>query len=268
MQVFINECSLDEQFNPHNLEEAIKTFLQSINSLNQFNNKTVFKSILFFNYKVIKGTHIETSLKANFSLNTVFIQNLKNAINWEESQTHDISAQYIYNEENFVSTSVAEITERKIKSPLLKAVLINFIDSKFGNNTQISIIKNGNFTTNVDCAFDVTSIHEWLIENGYIDPLAIYDESIGLPPLDKQTVLINEAFEPTQWRNGCYGRKVYRLRGTNQLWAVDSSLKHSTNKAHIEVFDEITKMHLGTSIYNAINLNTKYKKSNRSINLY
>jgi hypothetical protein len=60
---------------------------------------------------------------------------------------------------------------------------------------------------------------------------------------------------------------VYKLKDYNQLWVVDGSPKHATNKAHLEVFDATTKKHLGTSIYNKINIDTDYLKPERTINL-
>lgn len=267
MQVFINECSLNEQFNPFNLFEEIRAFLRTINTLNQFNDRKVFKSVMFFDYKAIKNTHIESSLKTNFELNSVFSQNLKNAINWEEEQVHDENSSYIFNEEEYVNTSIAEITERELTIPFLKAVLINFVDSKFAENRIISVQKNLDINANISCAFDETSIQDWLIQNGFINPDAEYDESSGLPPLDKQTVLANDQFEATQWRNGRFGRKVFKFKGTTQLWVVDGSSMHANNRAHIEVFDQITKKHIGTSLYNRIELDPKYIKKNRIINL-
>ncbi|HNQ69058.1 MAG TPA: hypothetical protein PKN32_11820 [Bacteroidales bacterium] len=268
MQVFINECSLNEQLNKYTFVEAIKIFLRVINSVNKFTGTNVYKSVLFFNFKALKDTHIERSLKANFELNSVFSQNLKNALNWEKEQVHDEYSNYICNKEEYVKTSIAEISERKLADPLLNAILINFVDSKFSDNINILVHKNDSDIINVNCAFNESTIHEWLIERGFINPKIAYNEFLGLPPLDCQTVLCtSNKFELTKWRNGKFGRKVYRLIGSNQLWVVDNSIKHATNKAHIEVFDETTKKHLGTSIYNKIELNSKHIEKSRIINL-
>jgi hypothetical protein len=51
------------------------------------------------------------------------------------------------------------------------------------------------------------------------------------------------------------------------LWSVDGWNRHAGSKAHIEVFDENTKKHLGTSLYNQDNLNVEYLEKGRKINL-
>ncbi|MBU0487009.1 MAG: hypothetical protein KKD31_03555 [Bacteroidetes bacterium] len=268
MQVFINECSLNEQFDKYSFVEAIKVFLRTINFFNQFEDKKVLKSELFFNFKALKNTHFGTSLKTNMDLNSVFLQNFKSAISWENSQEHDVNSSYVFNNEEYVKTTIAEITERKIINPLLDAVLLNFLDSKFSDHSTISVRKNDSIDTKINCAFNETSVYEWLIENRIIDSEVEYNESLGLPPLDKQTVLCTSGmFELTKWRNGKFGRKVYKLKGVNQFWVIDNSIHHATNKAHIEIFDAITKKHLGTSIYNKIELNSTHLEKGRTINL-
>lgn len=119
----------------------------------------------------------------------------------------------------------------------------------------------------VDTVYDVQTLFDWCVANGIINPNETYDESSDIAPRDEQTVLNNGAvFELTNYpRNN--GRRIYRKIGTNELWVVDGSRRHAGAKAHIEVFDENTKLHLGTSLYNEIQLDTKYRKSNRDINL-
>jgi len=265
MEIFINECSLIEQFHPYNIVDSIRVFLKTIEAVNKYNDKTVFKSSTFISYKAIKDTHIESSLKSDFNLRSVFFQNLKNATSWESQQIHENESEYIFETINYTGTSVAEIAERKIIEPRGNSILINFIDSVFGDKSEIGVEKNKETTANVNCAYDEDSIIDWLIKIGIIDPYKEYNVNSRLPPLDQQTVLMNPEFELTRWKNN--RRKLYRRIGTNQLWAVDCSKRHTTQKAHIEIFDENTRKHLGTSIYNKIELNTSYCDLSRTVDL-
>lgn len=266
MEVFINECSLHEQFQVDTFRECISNFIRTINIANQINEKTVYRSTLFFDYKAIKDTHIGKTLRDNFELNSLFVQNIKSATCWQDSQVHSSTCSYNYSGNEYVNTSIAEAAERSVKSS--QVILLNFYDSIFKSSTSLSVKKDGTIDLQVGCAFDESSFNNWLINQGLVNPDAKYDEKSGLAPLDSQTVLSNKSlFEETIWRNGKFGRKVYRLRGTNQLWVIDGATKHATNKAHIEVFDENTTKHLGTSLYNEVSLNANYKR-NRKITLY
>lgn len=265
MEVFINECSLNEQFHPHNIVDSIRIFLKAINTVNKYNNTTVFRSSTFLNYKAIKESHIATSLKTNFELNSVFFQNIKSATDWKPEQEHKNGSEYIFEKVNYVGTSVAEISERNINKPHLNSILINFVDSVFSDKTEIGVEIDKATTANVNCAYNEDSMIDWLIKIGIINPYKEYDVNSNLTPLDPQTVLLDSRFELTSWRNN--GRKLYRLKGTNQLWAVDGSQRHATKKAHIEIFDETTRKHLGTSIYNKIELDTSHCVDNRFVDL-
>lgn len=271
MQIFINETSLSAQFCDKTLFfDALKLFLSSVKRISEIkNNKDVFKSNYFFYYTGVKDTYLETLLKENPSLNSVFVQNMQqlNPKSWEKQKNHEDHSTYEYLKKNYTGTSVAELAERRIQDSNLLGFLLNFKDSQFGNISKIQIVKNKINEVDLDCVITPDSIDTWLIDNKYINPNEVYDENSDLPPLDIQTVLRDMTiFEITTYpRNN--GRIVYRRKGTNELWVVDSAKKHAGVKEHIEVFDETTTKHLGTSIYNEINLNDKYKKKNRTINL-
>ncbi len=271
MQIFINETSLSAQFCDKTLFfDALKLFLSSVKRISEIkNSKDVFKSNYFFYYTGIKDTYLETLLKENPSLNSVFVQNMQqlNPKSWEKQKTHEDHSTYEYLKENYTGTSVAELAERRIQDSSLLGFLLNFKDSQFGDTPKIQILKNRNDEVDLDCVISPDSIETWLIDNKYINPDEAYDENSNLPPLDIQTVLRDETiFEKTTYpRNN--GRVVHRRKGTNELWTVDSAKKHAGVKAHIEVFDETTTIHLGTSLYNEIKLNDKYKKKNRTIDL-
>lgn len=269
MQVFINESSLNSQYETkHAFLESIRMFLKSIKIINAYNKeKQVFQSQHFFYSIGLKGTHLGTILKADPSLNALFTQNMQevNPKKWQSNQLHNMASSYEFMSECYTSTSTAELAERKLQNQDLIGLLLNFDKSIFGNLEQIIINKDKTHKIKIDCVVDDNDISRWLIKNKLINPDEEYDEKSKLVPMDFQTVLKDtDLFEITDYPKN-NGRFVYRRKENNQLWVVDSSSRHAGSKAHIEIFDEKTGKHLGTSLYNKIDLNIKHKKD-RSIN--
>lgn len=273
MQIFINESSLDSQYtNEYDLVTSIKMFLKSINRLSE--HKTIgqdhfFKSEYLFYSCGFSDTQLGSSLKKNPSINLLFVQNL-NKISpkvWQKEQVHDNNSTYEYGLDNYTGYSIAELTERKLRDSELKGLLLNFVNSRFNDLDQLEVVKNKSESTKVDCVTTELDIEKWLIRNSFYDADEDYDINLGLPPRDDQTVLKDKTiFERTSYPKN-NGRTVYRRKGHNQLWVVDGSLKHAKSKAHIEVFDETTCKHLGTSLYNKIEVDPEYIGKNRYIRL-
>lgn len=270
MQIFINETSLNSQFeNTADFFDSLKMFLASVKRISDIkNDKSVLKSDNLYFYFGVPGLHLQTTLKKNRQLNEVFVQNMKlvNPKSWQNQQAHEGQSTYEYKDYNYVGTSVAELAERKNQNGNLKGFLLNFSHSQFGSELRIDVIKDKEISIQVECVITSEAIEQWLIANDYINPDEVYDEKSGVPPADCQTVLRDSTkFERTKYpRNN--GRVVYKRIGTNELWAVDSASRHAGTKAHIEVFDEITAKHIGTSLYNEINVNDTHKKKDRYIN--
>ena len=268
MQVFINEKSLHGQFEYFNIAKYIKTFLIAIEYLNSLSlKKLVLTSSSIYYRKIISNELLTSNIPSIHTIKTVLIQNLKNTIKWEDQQLHSKDAIYDFNNDDQESSSVAEITERKLRDSNLNTVLINFSESLFQYNLKITVIKD--FTDNVlvECVFDLDTLQKWLIVNGLIDINEEYDVTSSIPPHDFQTVLVKSGkFEITKYPLQ-QGRKVYRRTGTNELWVVDNSSRHANPKAHIEVFDQESRKHLGTSLYNEIKVRPEYKVENRFISL-
>lgn len=271
MEIFINETSLHGQYaNQYTFLESFKIFLSAIKRIGEIkNDKKTFNSNYLFYYCAIEGEVIQSTIKSIPSLNQAFVQNLQilNPSSWQNDQKHDVSCSYSYRDENLVNTTVAEISERSLISDSYSGFVLNFSDSKFGTGTTFQILKDESTAIDVDSVTSQDEVENWLISRGYLNPSEIYDESLGIPPADYQTVLKDSnIFERTNYpRNN--GRIVYRRKGTNELWTVDSAMKHAGAKAHIEVFDENSRKHLGTSLYNQININSKFKVDTRTINL-
>lgn len=271
MHLFINEASLHGQYKDNiAFFDSLRVFLSSLKRISEIkNDKNLFKSDHFFYYTGIEGIYLESIIKNNPELNHIFVHNLQllSPKSWQKEQMHDASCSYEYNDENFVNTSVAEISERVLVVPNFCGFLLNFHESKFGNTLTFKVSKEQAIIIEVDAVITPEEVENWLINNGFINPSEIYDEASRIAPSDFQTVLKNdEVFEKTSYpRNS--GRIVYRKKGTNELWVVDNAIKHAGAKAHIEIFDEKSKKHIGTSLYNQINLDVRFKVENRTINL-
>jgi hypothetical protein len=273
MQIFINEVSLNNQYDDaRDFKLALKTFLSSIKKISEIGNnkKEVFKSDTFFYYTgLLDGTHLNTMLKSNPELNSSFVQNMQllNPKKWEDQRIHETNSKYEFQGKDYVNTSIAELAERKFQNKDLVGFLLNFSNSIFGDSSRIEIIRDEKSEVSIDCAIYPENIENWLINNNFINVEDEYDENSGIPPTDRQTVLRDtQTFEKTDYPKNNY-RTVYRRIGTNELWAVDGAKRHAGSKAHIEVFDEKTGKHLGTSLYNKIEVNHNFAKKDRSINL-
>lgn len=261
---------MEDQFaNTHDFVEGIRTFISALKRVSEIKSSyKTYKSDYLFYYSGLKDMHLNRALKGDPQLNQAFALNLQtlNPQIWEREKIHRDNVSYVFDKEEFVGTSVAEFAERKFTLPEFKGFLLNFCESRF-INTAILVVRDQTQDILLDCVTSSKSIDEWLRSNEIIDLTDEYDTNSPLPPRDNQTVLVDkELFERTGYPKN-NGRTVYRKIGASQLWVVDSSPKHSGDKAHIEVFDEGTTCHLGTSLYDQINLDTAFKVKNRKINL-
>ena len=102
------------------------------------------------------------------------------------------------------------------------------------------------------------------MSHGFLDPNEAYSKDSRWPPRDYQTILKDHSvFERTSKKN--QGRTVYKRIGTNELWCVDN--EHRGVDAHIEVFDCITRKHIGISLINEIRVDNSRRVSGRTIDL-
>lgn len=268
MQVFINEASLCAQYTcSHHFHEAVKLFLSSLKKIDEIKiDKCILKSHDFYYSRALSDILFESALKKSPSLQHTFYENIQrvNPKCWEKDKCHDNSCHYEFSGKDYVGTSVAELTERKIKTADLNGFLMNFIDSPFGDSTTIHILKNNSDRVAVDCATTPESIDDWLISHGFLNPDEEYSKSSRWPPRDSQTVLRDRSvFERTGKKN--QGRTVYKRIGTNELWCVDNT--HFGVKAHIEVFDCVTCQHIGISLINEIRVDDSHSVPGRTIGL-
>ncbi len=264
VQIFINESSLHGQYNDYDIENNIKEFLNTIKYINeqQFDSK-IFTTKFFFDIsQVFHNQHIGGILQRNSTLKRVFFENIKNVSKWENERVHDLSANYVYEQDDYVGRSIAELAERKLQNDELQEMLINFPNSKFEDKVNIEVCKNNTYNILLNCSFDEDSALNCFISHRLITLNQKYDVNFKYPPRDYQTILNDsEKFAITKYKN--QKRKVYERIGYDELWTVDNL--HFGNDAHIEVFHKITREHLGTSPYDKIILETKYKENDRKL---
>ncbi len=263
MQVFINEKSLHNQFTAYNIQAAVDTFLSAIAVFNEWEVKRdTYASSTIFYAEAVPGVFLTEIVKANKELNDRFLANLKNWGYWEDTIEHDTTCAYTYSAKDYVTSSVAEITQRKINKRSLNTFLLNFTNSLFGTAANIEVIKAPATKAKVDCVYDKDTVTKWLIAKKVIDPAKPYAKTSRVPPQDFQTVLITSGqFTLTHYRN--QGRKVYKRAGYDELWVIDNF--HVGTDAHIEVFSSVTGNHIGISEIGKIAIDTQYQDSDKSI---
>lgn len=268
MEVYINEQSLHSQYHSNNdFKNALLIVIASLNSLEEI-KPVILRNELLYLMPPIRNTNLGALLKANSDLSYRFKDAIQknNVKSWEGNRVQVDSVVYKYVEEICNESSMAELAEKKYNDSDFKGFLLNFQNSKFGDSSEILISRDKEDVI-LNCAYDVNSINQYLISNNLIDENNDYDEALKIAPTDLQTVLKDSSiFERTNYPKN-NGRTVYRRIGTNQLWTVDGATKHATVKAHIEVFDENTRKHLGTSLYNIIHVDVSYLDPKRKITL-
>lgn len=270
IQIFINEASYCSQYRCHDdLCDALRLFISSLKKICEIKkDKSVLQSRDLFCYSETYATPaLDSILKSKRDLRFALKDNLQklNPKYWQVNRMHKDDCKYVFSGKDYVRTSVAELAERKLQVGSLDGFLINFIGSPFGDSATIDVLKNDAVPINIDCTTTPESIEQWLTAHGFLSPYGTYNESSRIPPRDSQTVLWDKTLFEKVGRSTPHGRKVYRRIGTKELWYVDNL--HVGADAHIEVFDEVTLEHLGTSKYNEISVNTSSRVSGRKIKL-
>ena len=269
--MFINEVSLQGQYSTQKeFEEAarvIKSIFEDINKLKKQHISTKNISIKTYsteaikNYEAIKGNNFKSSLNQikDKHVKRSIINIIFNKVNSEDWQTERIHSEqdnfdYIDGEDykDATNTSLAEATQRQLINLDSKYLLINFIDSCFQCPNQeirecnsISIVKN-NDTENLsqlDSIDQKVGLQNWLEKSCQLSQLN-YDESSSSPPTDTQTIL-KDTHRFKRTKNQYDGRTIYEEKETGYLWYVDNL--HYGKSAHLEVFDNTGKNHIGES---------------------
>lgn len=238
-QIFINECSLQGQFQTAGLfEQSVKEFVAIFNAIKKTEklNKELYKNEIFMEHRAIKN---ESFLK---SLNQLKDQSLKqlflgiifsrdNPINWCNQRLHQETDAYnlIETSENVTNTSIAEVAERKLQKNENLFLLINFISSSFKTSHQkyllcqvIVVSKNQQLHIELDCLDNKHSFQQWVQDK-----------------LDFRNFLEKNSDNYQKTKNVVQGQAVYVEIETGYYWYLDN-----LHKNHFEVFNKLGT-HLG-----------------------
>lgn len=269
MEVFINEYSLHEQFvSLDDFSLAIREFFSILNRLLNKNieHQLYQRSDMIYVYKAIRDEEFNTSLsKLRDKSLKMAVFNLFNKLSprdWTQEQIHSPDDMFMYEDEVVTDTCMAELAERFERKMLDISLLVNFPQSKFQDLITVTVIKNGEISTDLDCVDNKLAFDDWLESNFHLSRLE-YNIQLQTPPLDSQTVLRDKKrFE--RMASPCQGgRTLYREKRSGHFWYVDSF--HFGKAAHIEVFDS-SGFHLGEADL-AGNLDLSKKDSSKKISL-
>lgn len=271
MDVFINECSLHEQFADQNdFDVALQIFFQVVNRLLtvRIEHPLYQRSDLFYVYKAIRNKAFIASLNAvrekdlRVSVRNV-LHNKLNARDWTQERVHSANDVFTCKEDLVTDTSMAELAERILCHTTESGLLINFPESRFRTETSVIVEKNEDSSAPIDCVDQKQTLELWLDKRLQLSKFE-YDIASRTPPIDSQTVLRDRGrFERTQLpRQG--GRILYRERKTQYIWYVDSF--HFGEAAHIEVFDQHGLNHIGEACIVGI-LDTSRRNPSKRISL-
>ena len=166
--------------------------------------------------------------------------NKLNAKDWQTTRIHSADDLFICMTEVVTDTCMAELAERRLHQQELIGMLLNFPQSKFAGLSLLEITKNDLPLLPLDCLDNQDTLIRWLNEQLQLDRFN-YDIASSVPPMDRQTVLIDNArFRATTYVKK--GRRVYLEQTTQNYWYIDSL--HYGPSAHLEIFDH-TGNHIG-----------------------
>lgn len=251
MDIFINECSLHGQyFDIGAFQQGIQLIYSLVRDLQTVKLNTLMALYAdkegIKHFRVIKSQSFITSLNAlpDKSLRQAFVGLLFNQLNakdWHKDRQHSTEDLFMCGDELVTDTCIAEVTERKLIQTDLISLLLNFCQSKYGDLTQLKVIKNESLEVFIDCADSKDALQTWL-EVVFMLSRYQYDYTTQTPPTDEQTILSDTIRFKLSSLPLCAGRKIYREVQANRYWYVDNL--HYGYAAHVEVFD-LQGRHIG-----------------------
>lgn len=254
MHFFINECSFCEQFHDRaDFQGAVASFLKLVDRARRALGRggRMWRSEGLANACALPGETLHRSLnhvggrELSEGFKTV-VFDMANPAPWEPERQHLSEERYFCrklpprdDEEEaegqgwcVTDTSMAEVTERRLRDVTLYACLLNMSGSPMDGGTSVEVVKGEGDPIPVTCACAETELEYWLRQVGMVPD---YMPDATEPPRDEQTCLRDVNFyEPT---NFVYdGRRVYRHIVRKDLYYVDNL--HCGKEAHLEVFDK------------------------------
>lgn len=232
MEIFINELSLCGQFHEQSaFEKAVRELLSIFKAIDNLKWETYKDHQILLERKAIKNEHFNSSFEKirNKDLKVAFrniIFNRRNPIDWRNEQKHSTNDLFhcpILND-SVENTVLAEVAERNLQDDSMQRILLNFLESPFGNDTNITVFKNDIAEQNplqLSCAATKAAFQQWC-------PSEV---------IDIEAFLKSSDFQKTNYI--VKGAAVYIHHQTRNYWYIDT-----LHKNHFEVFNA-QKKHLG-----------------------
>ena len=140
MEFLLNERSLYGQFNSmDDFLKSLKPLVKCIKIIRNFSNMGIYKTCDFHECKITKDKKIcdlnlngmsDELMRFKLSLD----QEIYNEPYWDREPVHDVSQEFLWNNENFTSTSLAEAV-------ITKNSLLSFQSENF-NDCVLTIVNN------------------------------------------------------------------------------------------------------------------------------
>lgn len=170
MEVLINELSLHGQYQSENhfVETGATPFVAVLKELNN-SRDVVYKKYDLYSYHITQELSLFNFLTSQTARITDITRRLKSLLSgfildepyWEDSQKHSLDSSYIFNNENVVTSSLAEACERD-------RVIISFKSDKFNTN-EIKINKDDSEQITLNNFFYKGHCNELNRKNNYIN---------------------------------------------------------------------------------------------------
>jgi hypothetical protein len=236
MEAFLNERSLQAQFSDIAAVSAALTIVNRV--LNRVAELEIQKSV-FFDGQMYAAfatprrsfasciVHIpDKNIRLQFK---VLLRDRLGAREWRAERMHE-ECPYVWNNQDMVTTSVAELAERVFQHRI--GLLINFAPSDFASGHCVDVAKASSGIVVLDSINNELDLEEWfrlVPELGVV----LFDPGSGRTPLDQETILRKRSrFQRTSIIN--QGRRVYLDRQSGNFVCVDNQHIYD---AHLEVFN-------------------------------
>ncbi len=249
MEVFINELSLQEQYNTiEEFSQSVLIFTKIVSTLNGSNCKYAFfkKGDFFGSKKAVLRTNFSSSVEKirDRDVRTFFkdvVYNKANPKNWLDEQVHSNDDNYYCEtlKSNITGQTLAEISERKIRDTHKKFLLLNFNKSSFANLSHTVVTKNKNDKIDISCVDTIENTEKWIVDNCIVIPI----------------IENTKRFERTSKQ--VKGATIYKEKETSYYWYLDT-----LHRNHYEVFNA-QKEHLGEADLEG-NIDTSKKDSSKN----
>ena len=236
-KVYVNECSaVGQMADAEAAEQAVKAMLDCLKLLESCDKSIVTIKKYFSRglFSALLSQNVSIDTLRDRELRHLVKLSLRDAFCWNKTPLADGNAIYRHCGHDVSQTSMSEAYEQD------SSMLVNFVSS-YVEEPIARIEKIGSAIARVMSYSDGGALLSFVLTKGWRRNQ--YNLSSSVPPRDEESILSDtNRFEATVYRYN--GRVIYRRKDTGHLCYIDS--KHYGPAAHIEEFNEATKVMVGT----------------------